>query len=153
MTHHLFSGVAVGAIRQNTFAHEIPLQTNPISFMEEDSNSSLEELASASTSDQGTGMVTGESVDILPQQPFPSSQQHLSNVSGSIPFITSENVPDTGTPTGTTAANTAAATSGGDYLTPSDNNRFIPATTHVTLNMYYIIILLLCALYGRNNQQ
>jgi hypothetical protein len=91
----------------------------------------LEELASASTSDQGTGMVTGESVDILPQQPFPSSQQHLSNVSGSIPFITSENVPDTGTPTGTTAANTAAATSGGDYLTPSDNNGFLPATTDV----------------------
>jgi hypothetical protein len=37
------------------------------------------------------------------------------------------------TPSGSTAANTFAATSGGDnHLTPSDNNGFIPATTQVS---------------------
>jgi hypothetical protein len=102
--------------------------------MVQENNSSLREgnhQALAFPFDQDTGMVTGESVSsISHQQPPPSSQQQ-SNTFYSFPSITSENVAVTVTPTGTTAANTFAATSGGDYLTPSDNNWFIPASIHV----------------------
>lgn len=83
--------------------------------------------------DQDTGMVTAANYSVSSishQQPPPSSQQQSNNLH-SFPYIPSENVPGTVTPTGTTAANTVAATSGGYHLTPSDNNGLIPATTHV----------------------
>lgn len=79
-------------------------------------------------------MVTGDSrleISSIPQHPPSPSSQQQSNIFP-FPFITNENVAVIVTPTGTTAANTFAATSGGYYhLTPSDNNGFIPATTHV----------------------
>jgi hypothetical protein len=139
-THQLFSGVSVGTVHQNTLygcngevAYEIPLQSNT-AFMEQENNSSLREgNHQAYASDQDTGIVTAVNYSvssISQQQPFPSSQQQ-SNIFQSSPFITNENIPGTEIPTVDTVANTVAATSGGDYLTPSDNNGFLPATTDV----------------------
>ncbi len=119
--------------REVAYEIENPLQSNPTSFVEEDSNSSLKERALAFASDPDNLIVTGDSVSSISQQQPPPSSQQQSNTFHSFPFITSENVRGTvylGTATGTTAANTVAATSGGDCLNPI-NNGFIPATTHV----------------------
>jgi hypothetical protein len=111
-------------------------QSDPTSFIEQENNSCLRQgnhQAVAFPFDQDTGMVTAVNYSvssISQQQPFPSSQQQ-SNTFHSSPFITNENIPGTEIPTVDTVANTVAATSGGDYLNPSDNNRFITATTHV----------------------
>ncbi len=73
-------------------------------------------------------VTTRDSIISSIPQPSPSSQQH--QVTSDI-FCSNENFPGTVTPTRETAANTVAATSVGEHLTPSDNNGSIPATIDV----------------------
>jgi hypothetical protein len=73
-------------------------------------------------------VTTRDSIISSIPQPSPSSQQH--RVTSDI-FCSNENVPGTVTPAGETVANTVAATSVGEHLTPSDNIGSIPAATDV----------------------